>query len=98
MFLHPYVNPKSSFYLQNADLLICLDHKPLLRIFTGNTNSKKCNTWGLEVATITRHVKVQHIEGIASKTQSSRFYHDLDFKDSQQELGTPFKPLPPVKQ
>ena len=26
---------KCSFYIQNSDLLVCLDHKPLLKIFTG---------------------------------------------------------------
>ena len=26
------------------------------------------------------------------------FYHNIDFKDSQQELSTPFDPLPPVEQ
>ena len=29
---------KCSFYLQNADLLVHLDPKPLLKIFSGNTN------------------------------------------------------------
>ena len=55
-----------SFYLQNSDLLVHLDHKPLLKIFTGNTNNKKCNTWGLEATTIPRCVKVQHIKGKAN--------------------------------
>ena len=31
---------KCSFYLQNSDLLVHSDHKPLLKIFTGNTDNK----------------------------------------------------------
>ena len=57
---------KCSFYLQNADLLLCSDHKLLLKIFTGHTNNNKCNTWGLEATAILRCVKVQHIKGIAN--------------------------------
>ena len=49
---------KCSFYLQNADLLVHLDNKPLLNIFTGHTDNEKCNTWGLEAGAISRHVKV----------------------------------------
>ena len=52
---------KCSFYLQNADLLVHSDHKPLLKIFTGG------------------------------------LYHDLDFKDHQQEFSAPFEPMPPVE-
>ena len=70
---------KCSFYLQNSDLLVHLDHKALQKIFTGSTDNTKCNTWGLEAATIPRHVKLQHIKGIANnlswfclKTQGSR--------------------------
>ena len=67
----------------------------------GHTNNEKCNTWGLEAAHIPRFVKVQHIKGIAnilansvSRLRAIGLYHDLDFKDCQQELNTPFKPLP----
>ena len=52
---------KCSFYLQNSDLLEHSDHKPLLKLFTGNTNNEKYNTWGLEATTIPRHVNVQNI-------------------------------------
>ena len=82
-----------------------MGHKPLLKIFTGNTDSEKCNTWGLEATTIPRCVKVQNIKGIAniladsvSRLRTVGLYHDLDFKDGQQELRTPFEPLPPVEQ
>ena len=34
--------------------------------YNSNTNNKKCNTLGLEAMTILRHVKVQHIKGIAN--------------------------------
>ena len=86
-------------------MLVCLDHKPLLKIFTGATDDEKCNIWGLEAATIPRCVKVQHIKGIAnvladsgSRLRAVGLYHDLNFKDGQQEPETPFKPLPPVQQ
>ena len=29
-------------------MLVHLDYKPLLKIFTGHTNNEKCNTWGIE--------------------------------------------------
>ena len=72
---------RCSFYLQNADLLVCLDHKPLLKIFKGHTDNKRCNTWGLEAAAITRYVKVQYIKGIAnvlavSGLRAVGLYHD----------------------
>ena len=57
---------KYSFYLQNSDLLIHSDHKPLLKLFTGNSDNQKCNTLGLEATAIPRCVKVQHIKGIAN--------------------------------
>ena len=95
---------KCSFYLWNSDLLVQLDHKPLLKIFTDNTDNDKCNTWGLEAITIPRCVKVQHIKGIAnflaesvSRLKAVGFYHDLDFQNSQMELRTPFEPLPPIE-
>ena len=95
---------KCSFYIQNADLLVHLDHRPLLKIFTGNTNNEKCNTWGLEATTIPRCVKVQHIKGISkiipdslSRLRAGGLYHNLDFMDSQQELSIPFEPLSLVK-
>ena len=40
-----------SFYLQNSDLFLHSDNKPLLKICTGNTSNEKCNTWGGEAAT-----------------------------------------------
>ena len=96
---------KCSFYSQKVGLLVCLDHKPLLKIFTGNTDNEKCNTWGLKAATIPRCVKAQHIKGIAnilahsvSRLRAVGLYHDLVFKDNLQELGTPFEPLPPIEQ
>ena len=36
-----------SFYLQNADLLLCFNHKPLLKITTGHTINEKCITWAV---------------------------------------------------
>ena len=33
-----------------------------------------------------------------SNLRTVGIYHDLDFKDNLQELGTPFEPLPPVEQ
>ena len=94
-----------SSYFKNSDLLVHSDHKPLLKIFTGNTNNEKCNTWSLEATTIPRHVKVQHIKGIAniladsvSRLRAVGLYHDLNFNNGQQELGTPFEPLHPGDQ
>ena len=88
---------KCSFYLQNADLLVCSDHKPLPNIFTGDTDNEKCNTWGLEATAIPRCVKVHHIKGIAnvladsvSRLRAVGLYHDLDSKDCQQEFSSPF--------
>ena len=79
---------KCSFYLQNINLLVHSDHKPLLKIFTGHTENDKCNSCGLHAAAIPRHVKVQHIKEIASvladsvsRLRAVGFYHDLDFKD-----------------
>ena len=47
----------------------------------------------------------KHFNGIAniladsvSRLRAASLYHDLDFKDNLQELGTPFQPLPPVEQ
>ena len=87
---------KWSFYLQNAELLICSDHKPLFKIFTGHTNSDKCDTWGLEATAIPRHVKVQHIKVKAhvladsmSRLRAVGLYHDFNFKNCTQEFSVP---------
>ena len=78
---------KSSVYLQNADLLVCSDCKPLLKIFKGHTDTDKCNTWGLEAAANPRYIIVQHIKGIAnvltdslSRLRAVGLYHDFNFK------------------
>ena len=99
-----HVNKLCSFYLQNADLHVCSDHKPLLHIFTGYTDNYKCNKWGLELSAIPRRVKVQQIKGIAniltdsvSRLKSVGIYHDTDSNDHQLEFSTPFELLPPVK-
>ena len=49
---------KWSIYLHNANLLVQLDHKPLLQLFMGHTDNTN--------APIPRHIKVQHIKGIAN--------------------------------
>ena len=99
-----HVNRKCSFFLQNADLLVCSDHKPLLEIFTGHTDNDNCNIWSLEAAAIPRRSEVQHINGIAniladsvSRLIAVGIYQDNDSYDYQQEFSTPFKPLPPIE-
>ena len=59
---------------------------------------------GPQSQTIPRHVKVQHIKGMAkiladsvSRLRAVGLYHNLDFKDNFQDLKTPLKPLPSVK-
>ena len=66
---------------------------------------QKCNACSLEAKTIPKHVKAQHFKGIAnsladsvSRLKAVGLYQDLDFQNSQWELETPFKHLPPVKQ
>ena len=92
-----HVNKECSFYLQNADLLVHSDCKPLLKIFTGHTDNDKCNIWGLEAAAIPRRVKVQHIKGIANILADSVFrfkavgiYHGIDCSDHQQGVQYTF--------
>ena len=67
-------------------------------------NNDKCNTWGVEAIAIPRHVKVQHIKGIAnvladsvSRLKAVGLYHEPDFNHHEQEFSTPFEPLPPVE-
>ena len=103
MFWHFMSIKKCSFYLQNSNLLVHLNHKTILKIFTGNTNNEKCNTWDLEAKTIPRCVKVRHIKAVAniladslSGIRAVGLYHELDFKHGQQKFRTPFKPLPPL--
>ena len=92
---------KCFFCIQNANLLVHSDHKPLLKVLPGHTDNDKCSTWGLEAAAIPRRVKVQHIKGIAnvladsvSRLRAVGLYHDIDLKDHQQEFSAPFEPLP----
>ena len=79
-------------------------YKPLLNFFKGHTDNDKCNTWGLETSSIPRRDKVQHMKEIAnvladsvSRLKAVSLYHDIDFKDHQQEFSTPVDPLPPVE-
>ena len=74
--------------------------KPLLKVFTGHNDNDKCNTWGLEATAIPKHVKVQHIKGIAnvlansvSRIRAVGLYHDLDFKGHHNKFSAPFEPL-----
>ena len=91
-----------SFYLRTSDLLVCSDHKPLPKFLTGSNDNEKCNTWGLEAATIPRCVKLQHVKGIGniladsvSRPKVVGLYHNLDFQKNQPDFGTPFQPLSP---
>ena len=100
MFWCLYVHQKCSFNLQNADILVCSDHKALLKIFTGYTNNEKSNTWGLEATAIPRCVNIQHIKSIAyvlgesvSRLTAVGLYHD-----GQHEFISSFEPSPPVEQ
>ena len=95
---------KCSFYLQNVDLLVSSDHKPLLKIFTGHADNDKCNTLGLEAVAIPRRIKVLHMKGIANVLIDSvlrlrvvGLYHDIDLKDNQQEFSAPYEPSPPFE-
>ena len=92
-------------HIQNLDLLVHSNHKPLLKVFTGNTDNEKCNTWGLKATTIPRYFKVQHIKEIAnilavsvSGLRAVGLYHDLEHIDNLQEFRKPFESLPPVEQ
>ena len=104
IFLCTYVHQKCSFYLKNANLLVCSDHKPLLKMFTGHTNNDKCNTWGLDTAAIPDMLKYSILKKYPmflltlSRLRTVGLYHDLDFKDHQQEFSVLFEPLPPVEQ
>ena len=96
---------KMVIYLCKSVLSVQSDNKPLLKIFTDNTDKEKCNTWDLEAATIPKRLKVQHIKNIAiiladsvSRLKAVGLYHDLDFQNSQPELGTTFETLPPMEQ
>ena len=87
------------------NLILSLDQKPLLKIFTGHTDNEKCHKWGLEATAIQRHVKVEHIKRIAnvladtvSRLRAVGLSHYLDSKDCQQEFRSPFEPFPPVEQ
>ena len=81
-----YVNKQMFLYLQNTNLL-CSDHKPVLKIFTGHTDNDKCNTWDLEATAIPRRDKVLYIKGIAnvladsvSRIRVVGLYHDIDLR------------------
>ena len=94
-----------SIYLQNANLLVHFNHKQSLKIFTGHTDNEICKTWGLEATSVPRCVKVQHIKGIAnvlvdpvSRLRAVDLYLDIESKDHQQELSSPFELLPSVEQ
>ena len=74
------------------------------KFFTGSMDNEKCNTWDIEVTTIPRHVKLQHIYGIANTSADSvprlkavGIYHDLDLQKSQPDSGTPFELLPTIE-
>ena len=76
-----------------------MESQTLLKIFTGHTDNNKYDAWGVEAAAIPRRVKVQQIKGIAnvladsvSRLKALGLYHDLYFKDHQQEFSAPFSP------
>ena len=42
---------KWNYYLQEAEVIECNDHKPLARFLNGKNANNKVNRWGLELAT-----------------------------------------------
>ena len=98
------INKEVFIFLTKCQTTSMLRPQTINKIFTGHTDNDKCNIWSLEVATILRRVKVQHIKRIAnvladsvSRLRAVGLYHDIDLKDHQQEFSIPFEPLPPVK-
>ena len=96
-----YVNQEVFLLLTKFRFISKSDHKPLMKIFTGNTDNEKCNTWDLEGTAIPRCVKVQHIKGIAniladsvSRLRAVGLYHDLDFKKVNRNLEYHSSPCP----
>ena len=39
-----------NYYLQEADIIVCNDHKPLAKFLNGKNTNNKVNRWGLELA------------------------------------------------
>ena len=46
-----YAVIKWNYYLQEAEVTVCNDHKPLTRFLNGRNTTNKVNRWGLELAT-----------------------------------------------
>ena len=46
-----YAVTKWNYYLQDAEVIIQNDHKPLARFLNGKNANNKVNRWGLELAT-----------------------------------------------
>ena len=60
-----YAVMKWNSYLQEAEIIVCNNHKPLARFLNGKTTNNKVNRWGLELATY--NITFEWISGAHSK-------------------------------
>ena len=60
-----YAVTKWNYYLHGAEIIVCNDHKPLVRFLNGKNANNKANRWGLEVATY--NITFEWISGAHNK-------------------------------
>ena len=60
-----YAITKSNYYLQEADIIVRNDHKPLAKFLNGKNANNKVSKWGLELAT--HDITFEWISGACNK-------------------------------
>ena len=58
-------SPNGNYYLQDADIIVQNDHKPLAHFLNGKNTNNKVNRWSLELATY--NISFEWISGARNK-------------------------------
>ena len=67
-----YAITKWNYYLQDADIIVRNDHKPLTKFLNGKNANNKVNRWGLELAT--HNITFEWISGAKNKAADCLLY------------------------
>ena len=79
---------KLAYYLEDAEITLRSDHKPLLKFLQKNTLNTKVNNWAVEISPF--RIKFEHIEGIKNTladTMSRLIQIMPDIKPEQEPEG-----------
>ena len=93
---------KLEYYLVDADVTLCSDHLPLIKLLAKNTLNSKVNNWAVEISPF--RIKFEYIKGVKNMlvdTMSCLVNNDPETRQKEEPQGCKFgyylfHTLPPI--